>query len=895
MKLEIVAFFLGFFLLPLESDRYHERPSTLQAGKAQQLNGIITDASLSVENLVTDIFARGACETITDVQPVGNLAGIGHFSNGTDIIGLEEGIILSTGLISNAHGPNGAPDISWNFNDVTGDPDLDSLATEDVRDAVGISFDFQPLDSVITFRYVFASEEYCEFVGSDFNDVFGFFISGPGISGEFTNGAENVALIPGTNSPVSVNSVNHNLNSAYYVSNERAEDAAECGIPFTATQLDFIEYDGFTQVLTATLNLIPCETYHIRMVVGDVKDNVFDSAVFLEAGSFNLGTRVEVSSIGFGAGNPQIVSEGCEGFFHLEREEEAPLDNAITVNYHLSDQSTATAGVDFTPFPLTAVIPAGASSVLIPVPTLNDPLTEPGEDIVLILDPPCECYADSATLTIVEAEPLEVSLQDIYVCSGTTVPHMPVVSGGVPPYTFQWSTGESSAEIDIVGEGITQYAVTVFDDCGHFSIDSCQIILTEPPFAEIIGDAIICEQDTAFFQINFSGIPPYEFSYSINGENQEQFTGLTEPVFTLTVWEEGQYELVQMRDQVCDGDVYGTADLEIMEIETTIAVADVSCNGFYDGHAEVIVTGANPPFDYAWSDDLGIGSEVDSLGPGEYQITITDTEGCEEEHLIQITEPAALSAIQIDCEMLFGDSLFFSASGGTPPFIYSVDGEIFQGSSLFDSLDAGEGYDLLIQDANGCLLEQEFVKPVLYDPMFYLSEAIEVLKGEQHELMLELNFPESLLGSVIWAPETHLSCTDCLNPVHTAIDGGVYFVQVTDIFGCKTFSSIDISIKEQIDYFVPTIFSPDGDQVNDYFMPFFNENHVKQVLLFQVFNRWGGMMHEAKNFLPNTERLGWDGNLGGRPVNSGVYVYLVKVRLRDGREMTLTGDIVLMR
>ncbi len=895
MKFDIIAFFLGFVILGQVSTPPERTPVSAGIDKSSPLTGITTDDALTVQELVTNIFATGACETITNVQAIGNDQGIGYFSNGGDVIGLQEGIILSTGKISNAHGPNQASDISWNFNDGSGDPDLDSVATEEVRDAAGIVFDFIPLDSVIIFRYVFASEEYCEFVGSDFNDVFGFFISGPGISGPYSYGAENVARIPGSNSLVSVNTVNHNLNSAYYIGNERQEDAIECEIPFNPSQPDNIEFDGFTKVLTATLELIPCETYRIRMVIGDVKDNVFDSAVFLEAGSFNLGTRIEVSAAGGGAGSPQIVSEGCEAFYLFERESGAPLDNPITVNYHLSGESTALPGADFVDFPLTVTIPAGETSVMLPVATLNDEDTEPGESITVVLDVPCQCYADSATLTIVEPIPVLVDLPDIYVCEGATVPHSPVVSGGNPPYTYLWSTGQTLENIDITGVEDALYAVTVFDACGHWTVDSCTILITAPPIANLTGEATVCEGDTAYFQVTFSGIPPFEFTYAINGQNQNPVSGISTGSYSIPGFEEGLYEVIFLEDQVCAGSVSGTAQLEVMEMDASLSVLDVSCFGFSDGAAAIMVTGANPPFNYHWSENLGNESEVDSLGAGNYSVTVTDAQQCEEIHEIAVTEPSELEAIEFDCDMLFSGKLDLAAVGGTPPYLYRANDAPFQGAMIFDSLIAGDTYIMSIQDANGCLLEQEFIMPVLYDPMFFLPEEIEALKGEQHELMLELNFPESLLASVIWAPADNLSCTDCLNPIHTAIDGGIYFVQVTDVFGCKTFAGVDISIKEKIDYYVPTIFSPDGDQVNDYFMPFFNENHVKEVLLFQVFNRWGGMMHEVKNILPNNERLGWDGTLGGRPLNSGVYVYLVKVRLRDGREMVITGDIVLMR
>ncbi len=131
----------------------------------------------------------------------------------------------------------------------------------------------------------------------------------PGLSGPYTNGGENIALVPGTGQDVTINTINIQTNPGYYVDN----------VPIGQTQAEFgcvpadlnnpgaaeteIEYDGFTTVLTATANVQICETYHIRLVIGDVNDGVFDSAVFLEANSFNTGGDfsfdVELPGFGF--------------------------------------------------------------------------------------------------------------------------------------------------------------------------------------------------------------------------------------------------------------------------------------------------------------------------------------------------------------------------------------------------------------------------------------------------------------------------------------------------------------------------------------------------------------------------------------------------------------------
>ena len=121
-----------------------------------QSTGIVTKGGLNAEVLVKDIFAAGVCETITNVRAIGSSRGIGYFENGGGIIGLERGIMLATGPIENAAGPNDATDTGSEIGSGGSHPDLQALATRPVFDGVGLEFDFVPLDSIVTFRYVFA-------------------------------------------------------------------------------------------------------------------------------------------------------------------------------------------------------------------------------------------------------------------------------------------------------------------------------------------------------------------------------------------------------------------------------------------------------------------------------------------------------------------------------------------------------------------------------------------------------------------------------------------------------------------------------------------------------------------------------------------------------------------
>ena len=247
-----------------------------QAVKAEVSGGLVT-ADLNSGLTATDLadMLMGGGITVTNVVYTGDNVAAGTFSGGTGIIGFESGIILSSGDVANVVGPN-TYDGTTTDNGMPGDADLDLLIPGyTTYDATVLEFDFVPTSSVVTFEYVFGSEEYNEYVNSPFNDVFGFYINGV-----------NCALIPGTwvNTPVSINNVNGGNpfgtdanNSEFY----RNNDLYDPGPATINTELD-----GLTVVLSVTTTVNAGETNHIKLAIADAGDYVLDSDVFIKAESF---------------------------------------------------------------------------------------------------------------------------------------------------------------------------------------------------------------------------------------------------------------------------------------------------------------------------------------------------------------------------------------------------------------------------------------------------------------------------------------------------------------------------------------------------------------------------------------------------------------------------------
>lgn len=434
--------------------------------------------------LVENVLVSG-CLDISNITYTGAPNAIGYFSNGSSL-GIEEGIVLTTGNINNiANGAAGFASTTWL---AAGDPQLASLMSFPSNDAAVLEFDFKPLSNTVSFDYVFASEEYPEWVGSAFNDVFGFFVTGPGVT---TN--QNIAVLPGTSTPVGINFVNNGnanagpcVNCSYYISNSGTQNV----------------FDAYTTVLTATVSgLTPCETYHIKIAICDTQDWSFDSAVFLAANSFTAGEAIDITAEvpNSNTGGADAYEACQQGFFTFTRDPNGDLSQPLVLNLNVS--GTAISGTDYIPLPTTVTIPAGESSIQIPVTAIGDLVVEGYESVTVALNNfLCNCTTPPpATLNIYDsAEIFEAfSSSDITICPGDDV-LIAVIASGSPfvPYTYQWSNGGSFPAIFVAPTTTTTYTVTITDGCGRTTTEPVTVtVVNQPPDATITAPASVCATD----------------------------------------------------------------------------------------------------------------------------------------------------------------------------------------------------------------------------------------------------------------------------------------------------------------------------------------------------------------------------------------------------------------
>ena len=461
MKIKVIAVLLNLSLISHYFAQITVSNSAPYNTANQLINNVLLGGGVSANN--TSMF--------------GDAIQIGFFNGVNTNLGLDSGIVMSTGDIADLDPTSfGGGNTPMNTNT---DPDLLNVANSvpplinqpffvsGIFDVATIEFDFIPTSDTVSFNYVFGSNEYLTWVNSEYNDVFGFFISGPGITGPysspagFPNGSINIATVPNSTPPlpITISSVNNVLNSQYYIDNQ-----------FTFPQT--VSCNGFTTLFNAT-TIVQCgETYHIRLALADGSDSSLDSWVFLEAGSFSSNGSVSVSS-GIAEGDT-LLYEGCNAaFFTFDRPD---ASNDFTVYFDI--QGTATPSLDFPLINDSLVIPAGQFTDTVFVYPILDTITEPTETVILnVIYERCNGNLDTSTATIYISDytPLYLDLPDsLNICSELfeSATLQSDWGGGIDPVALNWSNG-SDQDVIIVSPDSTQYfSLSIYDGCNQEIHDS---------------------------------------------------------------------------------------------------------------------------------------------------------------------------------------------------------------------------------------------------------------------------------------------------------------------------------------------------------------------------------------------------------------------------------------
>ena len=608
--------------------------------------------------------------TATNVTYTGASGQIGYYEDPTAgvIPGLDlgaNGLVMSTGSVDmlqiNGTGPLvGVP--------ISGDSDLLDVAQSvpaligetfnvtSINDIASLEFDFIPTSNQATFRYVFASDEWNQWINSQYNDAFGFFVSGPGLVGPFTSpvgfpdGSVNIAFVPGTTPeiPITISSITPTLNAAYYVSNSPVTGGVETDHTLQSN----------TTTLTAVMNVTCGETYHIRMAIGDGTDGSLDSAVFLEGGSFESPPPVGVDgeSIAVGGDGSDNAYEGCaELILEITRPDHEGYQGNIVAPYTLG--GTATLGADYlingsVTFPGEVSLPTGVDVVTVAVDVLLDEVAEPDETVIFSFGAwtggACEPNDDGSAnieveLVIIDHEPLELVLptQLVSHCAGDEVILSAEILGGIafpvdipnghlePYFEVEWEHIGTNLVQPVYPTETSDYVIRVEDVCGDFVKDTITVVVREWDelrIVELLPDSL-CSYDQGRLEllseniIGGDGEYTYSWSTGIEGPVLEDYPG----VFTVKVTD-GCGQSASISSEIVD---YSLPEIvfEPSGGEDPISIEFVN------------LTADNGDMLYVWN--YGDGTKLDTIYKpethlypdyGQYvaSLTVTNSLGCED-------------------------------------------------------------------------------------------------------------------------------------------------------------------------------------------------------------------------------------------------------------------------
>ncbi|MCX7862479.1 MAG: gliding motility-associated C-terminal domain-containing protein [Bacteroidales bacterium] len=477
---------------------------------------------------------------------------------------------------------------------------------------------------------------------------------------------------------------------------------------------------------------------------------------------------------------------------------------------------------------------------------------------VTVTNTSTSCYTvRNVTVQVVSAPNASISGNNA-ICPGqsTTL----TASGGT---TYLWSTGNTTASIQVSPTSTTTYTVSVYaGTC--FSTASIQVIVHTPPTVSVTGQNVSCfngNNGSATASVT-AGNPPYNYLWN-NGQTSSTINNLTNGTYSVTV---------------TDGNgCTGTAQTTITQpqaISATYIVSHVSCFGGNNGTISLTTSGGTAPYSFAWSNGASSSTNT-NLSVGSYTVTITDANNCS--HIVQninINQPASPLSIVTDSVRhvsCFGENngfIMVHGIGGTAPYQYTWSNNANTNSIAF--LTAGI-YRVTVTDANGCSDIDTIV--INQPPAIVVHSQITNAScnyGKDGKIELEVT------GGV--SPYTYAWSNNVTQPINQNIGSGNYFVTITDNTNCAFVDTFLVKASEIDCIVIPELITPNGDGVNDKF-------EIKGIQYFEkvdieIYNRWGSKIFSFSGsgleYMDPTKQ--WDGTYKDKEKCSPCsFVYIVNV------------------
>lgn len=896
--------------------------------------------------------------TISNVSFTGNPLMAGYFLNRANRtqLGIDSGIVLTTGRARSAganfgvDGNGVTPAINvdastgWNL---PGDPDLSiAIGSNDLEDACVLEFDFTPLGDSIRFNYVFSSEEYSPGFVCQYNDVFAFFISGPGITG-----MKNIALIPNTNIPVSIFNVNDvpggacPNNQQYYTDNS-------ANLYFT--------HDGHTTVFTAKEKVQPCQVYHLKLVLADAGDDLFDTGVFLQARSLVSNTFGITNLPQTDASGNSYLVEGCAtGAFNITRPRKDPFPLTISLSY----TGTADPLTDLQPLPFAVTIPAFDSVVTVDVIPLIDNLPEGIEVLKVYALAGCTAGTptDSTIIQLRDYDILSLSPDTARICRGNSVQLL-----ASPGYSqYQWNADPTLSNLLIPNPVASpvQPATTYICTATEGTCRAQDSVFVSMKKASLLSKTDVncrgAASGTITAEAGAGWISPVQYSLDgVNWQNSNLFTNL--PV--------GNY-WVKVKDADCTDSIMVTINQAYpdLSVQGTVITA-AGCSGAPDGQVQLNGAGGKAPYQFSVNGNAFQVTPFFNLTEGSYQFSIKDDNGCITDityavplnntvtvdagtetaicegtsyqmqavsngdsfswnPATSLNNPSLLNPVASpadttwffltattgicnrkdsvrinvwpapvhdagpDIADCFGKLLTLHGAGGTA-FQWSPSTYFTGSSSIADpqfKATASITYFLTVTDFRGCTSLQPDDVYVKVTPAVRVSAGPDTVAAINQPV--QLNATELSAAGVIqwnWTGSQYLSNPAIADPVATLPFDIRYMVTGTTAEGCEGTDEIVIKVYKGPEIYIPSGFTPDGNGLNDILYAF--PVGIREFRFFRVFNRWGQLVFQTRE-----PGKGWDGTFNGTKQPTGTFVWMAEAVDYQGRIINRKGIVTLIR
>jgi len=863
-----------------------------------------TQNNLTVEEIVSEFLLGEGIEAfnVTYNGFAGNqiVPRVGTFTSEATGFPIEEGMVMTTKNVQIVTcGP--ANDGSGSGND----PDLAALVGAGLHDVTIVEFDFIPSGDSINFDFIFASREYNVFVCSQFNDVFGFFLSGPGISGTFSNGAENIALLP-DGTPVTINNVN-NGSSSGPCTNPATGEQCPCNSEFFIDQGDNIGngsqsdicFGGYTVPLTAKAQVICGEIYHIKLAIANVLDGIRDSGVFFEKGSFssNLIVDLDINPVlpGFEIGENDFqggLIAGCTNAqFCLFRADTLGIDSAV-----FTLGGSAIPGVQYiAPESNVVFFPPGVDTVCVDIITIGNDLGSQVDSLTVTAVSVNACgdtVTTTASILVYNEYSFPVTTTDVTItCPQDLVNLTGSATNGLSPYTYEWFLPDSTTE---VGQGQTvaveppppgssqNYILSVTDACGlspeFASITVTNNVQPDPIVSTSPNDTINCVGQTVDLTATGSlGQGDLAYSWS-TGESTAEITVGPDGSQTIT------WYFVTVTDE-CGLTGLDSVAVYFIPLDNPVAFAGEDVTVICAGD-EVTLTGTAEggaaPYQFIWQGfNPGPQITVNPNSTQTYFLVVTDDCGGTSEMvsvdvIVPVYDPITISLPE-PTSLCAGDTQTLTADveGGAGGYQYSWDtGQT--NPTINVSPTSTNTYTVTVTDICEETSSQTttVIVPV-YQPIDANVISTPVCTG----LSITLSVNNITGGAGTQATDYSFAWDGPGNfgnvsPTGTVTvnnaDAGAYTVLITDVCG-STFEGQVVSTLSNVGE-IPNVITPNNDQINDHFViPGSSVFSTKLIL----HDRWGKVVYESDNYRcdVNTKVNCWN----AQNEKGDVYYYLIDI------------------